>query len=136
MNNLSRILIPAVTAGLVLLGSGSLVYLRNTIEPIPPIDDNAFAAYQTDSVPFRAALSDENIVSAENLLPDGLPENGFLLRLDADTLYVYQEGSREPAAAYDLPAEWLPEYDRVLLEYGFRVSDEAELRELLEDYIS
>ena len=28
------------------------------------------------------------------------------------------------------------DYDRTLLEYGFRVSNEAELRELLEDYIS
>ena len=68
--------------------------------------------------------------------PENLPEQGYLIKLDADTLYVYPEGSREPSAAYELPAEWLPDYDRILLEYGFRVSDSAELRELLEDYIS
>ena len=136
MNQISRILVPAVTAGLVLLCSGTFIYLRSTIEPIPQTDDTVFAAYSTDRVAVQSVNPDESSVSAADLLPENLPEQGYLIKLNADTLYVYPEGSREPSAAYELPAEWLPDYDRILLEYGFRVSDSTELRELLEDYIS
>jgi hypothetical protein len=61
---------------------------------------------------------------------------GYLIRLDGDLLRVFAEGSRTPAAEYALPAGWLPDYDRILLEYGIRVKDTAELRDIIEDYIS
>ncbi len=136
MNHSTRLLLPAVSAGIVMLCSGCFAYLRNTIVPIPQMEDAAFAAYQAENAPFHAALSSESGTPAEALLPEDLPETGYLLKLNGNTLYVYPEGSREPSAAYDLPADWLPDYDRILLEYGFRVSGQAELRELLEDYIS
>ncbi len=65
-----------------------------------------------------------------------LPEGSYLLRLHDDRLCVYRDGSREAVAVYDLPHGWLPDYDRILLEYGMRVSDAGELRVLLEDYLS
>ena len=60
----------------------------------------------------------------------------YLVKLDGDMLRVFAEGSRTPAAEYELPADWLPDYDRILLEYGIRVRDTAELRQILEDYVS
>lgn len=136
MNNVTRSLLPAVTAGAVILFSGSAVRLRNSIEPIPQIPETVCAANPSAEPSAEKPLPIETDASASVSLPDTLPETGYLLKLDADTLYVYAEGSREPAASFPLPAEWLPEYDRILLEYGFRVSGQAELRELLEDYIS
>ena len=136
MNNAIRILIPAVTAGAVILVTGSTCCLRSMIEPIPEIPEPVYAANNAESRAENAPDQIETNASAEVLLPEALPETGYLLKLNADTLYVFAEGSREPAASFSLPADWLPEYDRILLEYGFRVSDQAELRELLEDYIS
>ena len=60
----------------------------------------------------------------------------YLVKLDGDMLCVFAEGSRTPAAEYELPAGWLPDYDRILLEYGIRVRDTEELRQILEDYVS
>ena len=60
----------------------------------------------------------------------------YLVRLDGDRLCVFAEGSRTPAAEYELPADWLPDYDRILLEYGVRARNAEELRQILEDYIS
>ncbi len=62
--------------------------------------------------------------------------SAYLIRLNGDMLCVFAEGSRTPAAEYELPAGWLPDYDRILLEYGIRVRDTEELRQILEDYIS
>lgn len=62
--------------------------------------------------------------------------SAYLVRLNGDMLCVFAEGSRTPAAEYELPADWLPDYDRILLEYGIRVRNTEELRQVLEDYIS
>ena len=59
----------------------------------------------------------------------------YLLKLSGDTLSVYAAGSRTPAEQYTVPAG-LPDYDRILLEYGMEVTSERELRLLLEDYLS
>ena len=85
----------------------------------------------------RAALENAVPGNGENAsaLPN-FPAGAYLLRLKDNTLSVYREGSREPAVEYELPAGWLPDYDRILLEYGIRVQNETELRGLLEDYIS
>ena len=63
-------------------------------------------------------------------LPE-LPQQRYLLKLRGNTLSVYAEGQADPAAVY-----WLPDYDRIVLEYGLRAEDESELRRLLEDYVS
>lgn len=68
-------------------------------------------------------------------LPE-LPQQRYLLKLRGNTLSVYAEGQADPAAVYELPAGWLPDYDRIVLEYGLRAEDESELRRLLEDYVS
>lgn len=65
-----------------------------------------------------------------------LPQTGYLLKLAGNQLSVYQEGERAPLETYELPAGALPDYDRILLEYGFKVPNEKELRHLLEDYLS
>ena len=132
MNRMTRNLIPAVCAGLVLLVSGSAAYLYGTIEPIPEIKDTFFAISRTA----EASPDTESSLPETEPLPDSLPDTAYLVKLEEDTLRVYAEGAREPCGVYELPADWLPDYDRILLEYGFRVSDETELRELLEDYIS
>lgn len=68
-------------------------------------------------------------------LPE-LPQQRYLLKLRGNTLSVYAEGQADPAAVYELPAGWLPDYDRIVLEYGLRAEGESELRRLLEDYVS
>lgn len=91
-----------------------------------------------------AAPEKEVSVSAGALpelsLPDSgseadLPAAGYLLRLKENTLYLYEEGSREAFASYELPAG-IPDYDRILLEYGMKVGSEDELRGVLEDLVS
>ncbi len=136
MNNTSRALLPAVTAGLVFLFSGSAAYLYSTIQPIPPVQEDAFAAYNAKAAAKAPVLPAQTNADTDISLPANLPETAYLVKLEGDMLYVYAEGSREPDAVYALPADWLPDYDRTLLEYGFRVSDSAELREIIEDYIS
>ncbi|HAG13752.1 MAG TPA: hypothetical protein DCG49_07820 [Ruminococcus sp.] len=65
-----------------------------------------------------------------------LPETTYLLKLSENTLSVYEEGKPEAVASYELPAGWLPDYDRILLEYGMEVQGETALRALIEDYVS
>ena len=60
----------------------------------------------------------------------------YLVRLEGDRLCVFAEGDRTPAAEYELPADWLPDYDRILLEYGIRAANADELRQIIEDYLS
>ncbi|MBR5404845.1 MAG: hypothetical protein K6E36_02715 [Oscillospiraceae bacterium] len=68
-------------------------------------------------------------------LPE-LPDQRYLLKLRGNVLSVYAEGETEASAVYELPSRWLPDYDRIVLEYGLRAENEAELRRLLEDYVS
>ncbi len=136
MNNPTRILLPAVTAGLVFLFTGSAAYLYSTIQPIPEIPDAFLQSYEAEQAAAKPVLQNEIDADTEVSLPDHLPESGYLIKLKEDTLYVFAEGEREPEAVYELPAEWLPDYDRTLLEFGFRVSNKDELRELIEDYLS
>ena len=136
MNNLNRILLPAVTAGLIFLFSGSAAYLYSTIQPIPEIPDAFLQSYTAERASAKPVLLNEINADTEVSLPENLPESGYLVKLKEDTLFVFAEGEREPESVYELPAEWLPDYDRTLLEFGFRVSNKAELRELIEDYLS
>ena len=86
-------------------------------------------AAETEAPPAR-----ETVPAADE--PPQTQASAYLLRLDENTLSVYQEGIRTPLETYDLPAGALPEYDRILLEYGIRVKNENELCRLLEDYLS
>ena len=60
----------------------------------------------------------------------------WLLKLEGDCLAVYAEGEPKPLETYDLSAAWLPDYDRILLEYGMRVDSESDLRRLIEENTS
>ena len=97
-------------------------------QPKPELPE--FAVSAADS-PLRLPLQ----LKGENAAPPE-QETAYLLRLDGDLLSVYAEGSREAVEQYQLPAGWLPDYDRLLLEYGIRAGNRAELRRLLEDYVS
>ena len=112
-------IIAAVTA--LIAGLRSLPPLVTPIEP--PVQIHAAA----DPAALHEAV-DDTVREA--------PDEAYLLRLDGDVLRIYREGSRTPEAEYELPAGWLPDYDRILLEYGMRVSNAQELRQVLEDYIS
>ncbi len=63
-------------------------------------------------------------------------ENGYILLLQNDTLYVYPDGQAEAIETYYIASAWLPEYDRILLENGLYAETAAEVRQLLEDYTS
>ena len=77
--------------------------------------------------------ADSSVLPVQESMPE-LPQR-WLLKLRGDTLYVYPEGSREAEASYAVPAG-LPDYDRILLEYGMPAGSEEELRRLIEDYVS
>lgn len=64
-----------------------------------------------------------------------MPDTTYLLSLSGDVLSVYADGQPEPIERHTVPAG-LPDYDRILLEYGMQVSSENELRQLMEDYLS
>ena len=91
-------------------------------QPVLPMEYAAAQAAETQSAPVSA--------------PESLPDTAYLLKLNGDRLSVFAEGGRTPVAEYDLPAGWLPDYDRILLEYGLRAGNAQELRRLLEDYVS
>ena len=91
-------------------------------QPVLPMEYAAAQAAETQAAPVTP--------------PETLPDTAYLLKLSGDRLSVYAEGDRTPTAEYDLPAGWLPDYDRILLEYGLRAGNAQELRRLLEDYVS
>ena len=117
--------IAAASAG-VLTGSALLI-LPHRIEAIEPAPE--FPQPPQETVQAQLPQTDP--------LPDPPEqETAYLLKLRGDTLYVYEEGAREASEQYDLPAGWLPDYDRILLEYGMRCTGEQEMRSLVEDYVS
>lgn len=63
------------------------------------------------------------------------PAVTYLLHLDGDELSVYASGQKEAVERHTVPAG-LPDYDRILLEYGMQIATEEELRQILEDYLS
>lgn len=118
-------------AAVIAVATAVAVGIRCMPEPILPLKQNTEISAD-EPMHVQAAESPDDLLSAA----EALPENGYLLKLDGDILQVYAEGSRTPAAEYELPAGWLPDYDRILLEYGMRVGSEDELRRLIEDYLS
>lgn len=117
----------SAAAAVIAAGTAAAACIRSIPEVKLPDTYGSESAMQ-----FKAAADPETIAEAVQKAPD----TAYLLKLDGDMLCIYAEGSRTPAAEYELPAGWLPDYDRILLEYGLRVNNAKELRQLLEDYIS
>ncbi len=60
----------------------------------------------------------------------------FLLGIRDGYVALWREGHAEPEAVFPYRAESLPDADRKALEQGIRIETEAELSQLLEDYLS
>ena len=69
MNNLNRILLPAVTAGLVFLFTDSAAYLYSTIQPIPEIPDAFLQSYEAEQAAAKPVLQNEINADTEISLP-------------------------------------------------------------------
>ncbi len=136
MSTVTKLIAPVIAAGTAALTAGSVIRLYRSIEPIPELPEEPVSSYAVHAQELHAASPVPEHASAEIPLPDQLPESGYTLKLHGDTLRIYEDGKKEPVGEYDLPAGWLPDYDRILLEYGFRVGSRQELRELIEDYVS
>ena len=123
--------LPCAAAAVTFFAAGAAVFYsdhRNSPEmpEEPAVSGTVFAEEIQAQLPLIGSRAPEA----------ALPEQGYVLKLDGDTLSIYKEGEQEAEATYELPAGWLPDYDRILLEYGMKVGSEDELRELIEDYLS
>lgn len=144
MTTARKWMLTAVIAGTAALAVTAAVLLIHRESPVPLQTAESAAEYEAQAAgahaesPVQTAVrhGNENDLADLAEIADRLPETGYMLKLHDDTLAVYEDGLRDPIAEYDLPAGWLPDYDRILLEYGFRVSGRDELRELIEDYVS
>lgn len=117
-----------LTAGTVILCTGEQE--RQSLPEEAALSGTVFA----EEIQVQLPLAGRKDPQAEGTVP--AQDHAYVLKLDGDTLSIYREGAKEPEASYELPAGWLPDYDRILLEYGMKVEDETELRQLIEDYIS
>ena len=130
MNMLRNTGIWTGTAALIAIGTAVLTAVCCMPEHLlPKIPEGA--AVQTPQHAQAAQTPDALCSAAEQA---GVRH--YLIKLNGDTLCVYAEGGKTPEAEYELPADWLPDYDRILLEYGIRTGNADELRQILEDYIS
>lgn len=122
-----------IAVGAAGLASGILLLARPETGRLT-LPEEQPAAVQTQA----PEESPQQLMQAAPQMPDTdmFPQGGFVLKLRDNTLFVYQEGSRDPLGEYELPSGWLPDYDRILLEYGIQVQSREELRALLEDYVS
>ena len=126
----SRWLWAGIAAAAATAAAAALLFLRSDTADIslPEVSLPQENAVQQAELPVQ-------ICPAEESEPE-FPDTAYLIKLNGDVLSVYAEGIREPVEQYELPAGWLPDYDRILLEYGMRVQNAAELRECMEDYLS
>lgn len=128
---------PGVAVATALLASAAAYGILGSDQTITEMPEEPVNSYAVHAEDVQLQIAAEHEAAAAELPElDILPETGYLLKLRGDVLYVYEEGERDPVAEYDLPAGWLPDYDRILLEYGFRVNSKDELRQLIEDYVS
>lgn len=123
-------------AAAAVLASAAAYGILGSDQTITELPEEPVSSYAVHAEDVRQQLAAENEAAAALPEPDALPDSGYLLKLRGDVLYIYEEGVREPVAEYDLPADWLPDYDRVLLEYGIRAENKDALRQLIEDYVS
>ncbi len=130
-SHILRCLIATAITGIT---AGSILITDLLCDPIPAQD------------PAKEAAADDSAAITNEYSPTNSPEtvidtetsaaNGYVLRLSGNTLYVFAEGTMEPLESYTLESGWLPDYDRILLEYGMHVPSKADLHALLEDYTS
>lgn len=124
---------PAIAASITLLAAGTLFLPRTaagTFElPEVSLGQEVYAETPVPQ-PNRAAQT----VPEAPTLPQ--PEKDYIVRLSGDAICVFEAGSRNPIARYEFHDEGMPDYDRILLEFGIRVNGEEALREVLEDYVS
>ena len=130
MNMLRNTGIWTGTAALIAIGTAALTAVYCMPENLLPDMPGGAAVQEPQHV--QAAQDPDALCSAA----EQAAGQQYLIRLNGDMLCVYAEGSKTPAAEYELPADWLPDYDRILLEYGIRTGNADELRRILEDYIS
>jgi hypothetical protein len=123
-----------IAAGTAAAAAAGALLLHRTERPAPALTEEPAAVCEIQAAELQAPAPSEPDTALPD--PETLPETGYLLKLRGDVLSVYEEGIRQPIAEYDLPAGWLPDYDRILLEYGIRAAGRDELRELIEDYVS
>ena len=60
----------------------------------------------------------------------------FLLGIKDGYIALWRDGCNEPIAVFPYRAHMLPEADKAALEDGITVTDELQLQQLLEDYLS
>ncbi len=118
----------AGTAAIVAIATAIFAGLRSLPELMTPIEAPAQQMH--------AAADPGTLREAAEAAAKDAENTAYLIKLDGSLLRIFREGSRTPEAEYELPAGWLPDYDRILLEYGMRVNNAQELRQVLEDYIS
>ncbi len=134
--NLFWTTIAILTAGTLLLGS--IYGITKAIQGFTAISDDT----ETEALtPVNAAVEAQTIAAATEVTTQALtahkmPEAPYLLKLSEDTLSVYALGSSVPFETYHVSAGWFPDYDRIVLEYGLQIDTAADLRRILEDYIS
>lgn len=132
-------LVCMVTGGALLIGMGwcigravaSFQPIQSVVcDPIPPETGVQSDLAALDAAPLYAPETEAPLQAAHT------PDGPYLLKLTGETLAVYAVGDETPFACYQLMPAWLPDYDRILLEYGIEVEDTDALHRLLEDYLS
>jgi len=133
------VLAAAVFAGLV------LAFLDEAKAP--------HASNSAQSVAFQESLAESVLPVADSSPPPELPPEppeppepssasaeakpqGWLLGEHEGWLAVFPAGSESPSMIYDVLVRALPAYDREQLANGIYAQNEAQLEQLLEDYIS
>ena len=121
---------PGLVTGITLLAAGTML-----------LPQSAQGKYELPEVSFSEEMQADSPVTlraAEPAPAETVPasEREYTVKLEKGALYVYEAGRREPVCAYAVQEAGMPDYDRILLEYGIRVTGEAALREVLEDYAS
>ena len=61
---------------------------------------------------------------------------GFLLGIHDGRIALWKDGSPEPVQVFPYRAAMLPREDRQALENGIPIGDDADLAQLIEDYLS
>ncbi|MBR6762042.1 MAG: hypothetical protein IKM30_08440 [Oscillospiraceae bacterium] len=130
-SHILRCLIATAIAGIT---AGSLLITETFCDPIP-VQHQSYVPKAEEQTETGTESSSSDLPKSESSIESPVVD-GYILRLSGNTLYVFEEGTVEPLESYDLESGWLPDYDRILLEYGMHVTSKADLHALIEDYTS
>ena len=127
----SKWIFPILGTGLAVLTAGASAFSRRASGQyaLPEV------SYSTEEAGLPVQIRSGDEVSGGSAAPEK-PEPDYTVKLQENSLFVYESGKREPIARYAFEDAGLPDYDRTLLEYGIRVTGAEALREVLEDYAS